>query len=242
MTDAPKAPFGEGLSEGFREGFPKAFEEGRGGFPNPPSLVLARRLNQCARTPDQSPWTTSSPTRRVGYKTPKNGVVEQAQKRPSSIDAQDDPPPCLQALRCLRGPARPLTQPVRDRAVRCRTPHAAGSESRRRARCEGAAVTPRGSIEITTTAWSTARAGRLALGAEKRLAEQVYQAAAMPVMSSALSRKLSASDRLTEAKHLEGAALRALAKLCATTRDGLADAEVIEAEPLSPTRAAVGRA
>jgi len=102
----------------------------------------------------------------------------------------------------------------------------------------------RASVDITTAAlrWSTARARRLALGTEKRLAEQVYQAAAMPVMSGALDRKLSASDRLTEAKRLERAALRALAKLCATTRDGLADAEVIEVEPLSPTRPAVGQA
>ncbi|RUR65883.1 hypothetical protein EJP67_02290 [Variovorax guangxiensis] len=105
-------------------------------------------------------------------------------------------------------------------------------------------MTPRESIDITTAAlrWSTAHARRRALGAEKRLAEQAYKAAVMPVTSGALTRSVEASRRVTEAKRLERAALRALAKLCATTRDGLADAEVIEAEPFSQHRPAIGQA
>lgn len=122
--------------------------------------------------------------------------------------------------------------------------HDPGHDSLRLPRFVGDVIDMRASIDITTAAlrWSTARVRRLALGTEKRLAEQVYQAAAMPVTSGALARKLIASDRLTEAKRLERAALRALARLCAAARDGLADAEVIEAEPLSPTHPAIGRA
>lgn len=79
-------------------------------------------------------------------------------------------------------------------------------------------------IQSAALRWHAARSRRLAIGREKRQADAVEGFGAMRV-------KFEMSERLTQAKRLERATLRELAKACADQRGIFDQSEIIDLTP-----------
>lgn len=83
-------------------------------------------------------------------------------------------------------------------------------------------------IAVATKRWSNAKARRIEIGAVKRRADAAYRAN-LSIWSPLYVAAMDTSSKLAAARHNEATALRALAKLCATThRLEVEDATVVE--------------